>query len=190
MLVFDQIRKDDPQLRFVAITVLGGMGILLVGLWWVQVVSTRYYRDKMETQSVRTVRIPAIRGKILDREGRPLAENLPRFNVDLFVEELSRNYQVAYSNSLSQARHYLSQQLAGKEKQLGRKLTTQEKKQFAVTGTLLAQLQKQTRFDVTSNLVADLTARMQQPIDFSEKDFQAKYDKSRALPFPIMTSLK
>ncbi len=190
MLVFDQIRKDDPQLRFLAITVLGGMGILLAGLWWVQVVSTKYYRDKLETQSVRTVRIPAIRGKILDRDGRPLAENLPRFNVDLFVEELSKNYQVAYSNALGQTRHYLSQQVTEKEKQLGRTLTTQEKKQFAVTGTLLAQLQKQTRFDVTSNLVADLGARMQLSIDFSEKDFQAKYDKSRALPFPILTSLR
>src|SRR6267154_1719009 len=168
MLVFDQIRKDDPQLRFLAITVLGGMGILLAGLWWVQVVSTRYYRDKMETQSVRTVRIPAIRGKILDREGRPLAENLPRFNVDLFVEELSRNYQVAYSNSLNQARRYLSQQLAGKEKQLGRKLTAQEKKQFAVTGTLLAQLQKQTRFDVTSNLVCRLLLEKKKKINYSD----------------------
>jgi len=127
MLVFDQIRKDDPQLRFLAITVLGGMGVLLAGLWWVQVVSTRYYREKMETQSVRTVRIPAIRGKILDREGRPLAENLPRFNVDLFVEDLSGKYQVAYSNALAQTRRYLNLQLAEKQKQLGRKLELRKK---------------------------------------------------------------
>ena len=190
MLVFDQIRKDDPQLRFLAITVLGGMGVLLAGLWWVQVVSTRYYREKMETQSVRTVRIPAIRGKILDREGRPLAENLPRFNVDLFVEDLSGKYQVAYSNALAQTRRYLNLQLAEKQKQLGRKLATQEKKQFALTRTLIAQLQRQTRYEVTSNLIADLSTRMQQPISFSEKDFQARYDKSLALPFPILTSLK
>lgn len=190
MLIFDQIRKDDPQLRFLAISVLVGMGVLFAGLWWVQVVSTRYYQEKMETQSVRTVRIPAIRGKILDCEGRPLAENLPRFNVDLFVEDLSGKYQVAYSNALAQTRRYLNQQLAEKQKQLGRKLATQEKKQFALTGALIAQLQRQTRYEVTSNLVADLSTRMQQPISFSEKDFQAKYDKSLALPFPILTSLK
>src|SRR5260221_11145854 len=108
MLVFDQIRKDDPQLRFLAITVLGGMGVLLAGLWWVQVVSTRYYREKMETQSVRTVRIPAIRGKILDPEGRPLAENLPRFNVDLFVGDFRGTNQVAYSKSRAPTRGHLN----------------------------------------------------------------------------------
>ena len=121
------------------------MVVLFAGLWWVQVVSTRYYQEKMEYQSVRTVRIPAIRGKILDCEGRPLAENLPRFNVDLFVEDLSGKYQVASSNALAQTRRYLNQQLAEKKQQLGRKLAAQEKKQFALTGALIAQLQRQTR---------------------------------------------
>ena len=41
MLIFDQLKKDDPQLRLVAVMVLGGLGVLLAGLWWVQVVSAR-----------------------------------------------------------------------------------------------------------------------------------------------------
>ena len=62
MLIFDQLKKDDPQLRLVAVVVLGGLGVLLAGLWWVQVVSARDYQANLETQSFRTVRIPAVRG--------------------------------------------------------------------------------------------------------------------------------
>ena len=82
MLIFDQLKKDDPQLRLLAMMVLAGLLILLAGLWWVQVVSTRRYQQKLEVQSLRTVRIPAVRGRILDREGRPLAENRPQYNID------------------------------------------------------------------------------------------------------------
>ena len=31
MLIFDQLKKDDPHLRLVAIAVLSGLGILLAG---------------------------------------------------------------------------------------------------------------------------------------------------------------
>src|SRR5258708_35498417 len=101
MLVFDQLKKDDPQLRFMAVMVLAGILILLGGLWWVQVVSSRYYQEKLETQSIRTVRIPAVRGKILDRDRRPLAQNLPSYKIALYIAEFSKNYQTAYANALT-----------------------------------------------------------------------------------------
>src|ERR1700722_3792717 len=104
MLVVDQLKKDDPQLRVLALIVFTGFFILLVGLWWVQLVSSRHFQEKLETQSVRTVRIPAVRGKILDREGRPLAENRPSYNVDLYLEELSKNFQAAYAAALANAK--------------------------------------------------------------------------------------
>ena len=44
----------------------GGLFILLTGLWWVQVVSAREYQSHLDTQAYRTIRIPAVRGKILD----------------------------------------------------------------------------------------------------------------------------
>ena len=67
MLIFDELKKNDPQLRLVAVVLAGGLCILLAGLWWVQIVSAREYQSHLETQSYRTVRIPAARGKILDR---------------------------------------------------------------------------------------------------------------------------
>ncbi|HCL91268.1 MAG TPA: hypothetical protein DIC50_00600, partial [Verrucomicrobia subdivision 3 bacterium] len=74
MFIFDQLRTDDAHLRAVAVTVLAGLGILLGGLWWVQVVSADEYRTRLERQSFRTVRIPAVRGQILDRNGRALIQ--------------------------------------------------------------------------------------------------------------------
>ena len=63
MIVFDQLRRNDPQLRLLICVVLAGIVILLVGLWWVQIVSARDYQANLDTQSFRTVRIPAVRGK-------------------------------------------------------------------------------------------------------------------------------
>ncbi len=183
MLVFDQLKKDDPQLRVLAMVVFAGLFILLIGLWWVQLISTRHYREKLEIQSIRTVRIAAVRGKILDREGRALAENRPTYNVDLYLHELSTNFHTAYVASLARVRTHL---MAEKEKQLGRQLTKKEKKQFAVPRTLKDELQQQTRYAVVSNLVAVLSSRLQEPISLSEKAFQNHYEKSRAIPLPLL----
>src|SRR5437870_13489742 len=99
MIVFDQLKKNDPHLRLVAVVVLAGLGVLLAGLWWVQIVSSRDYQAHLETQSFRTVRIPAVRGKILDRDGHALAENRPAYNVSLYLEELREPFAKAYARS-------------------------------------------------------------------------------------------
>src|SRR5579859_2739193 len=180
MLIFDQLKKNDPQLRFIATAVFGGMVVLFAGLWWVQVVSSRYYQDKLETQSVRTVRIPAVRGNILDREGRPLAENKPSYNIDLTLEDLTKYFQAAYASALGRVKKELNLRMAAEEKRLKRKLNAQEKKQFVLPAQTRAQLQEQTRYEVTSNIVAELSRRLREPVTISEKDFQRRYDKARA----------
>src|SRR5664279_1754964 len=110
MLIFDQLKKDDLQLRLVAIAVLSGLGVLLAGLWWVQVVNARDYQANLETQSFRTVRIPAVRGKILDRNGLALAENRPTYNVSLYLDELRKTFDEVYSHEAARARAGLKQQ--------------------------------------------------------------------------------
>ncbi len=137
MLIFDQLKKDDPQLRLLARLVLGGMLILLAGLWWVQVVSSQHYQRNLDKQSLRIVRIPAVRGKILDREGQPLAENHPQYDIALYLEELSPDYQIACSNAYNGAKRYLNQQAAARKQELGRELTPQERQQFVLTRPVL-----------------------------------------------------
>src|SRR5204863_324378 len=59
------------------------------------------YQASQINQSFRAVRIPAIRGKILDANGVALAENRPSYNVNLYLDELRPAFQSAYSNNLS-----------------------------------------------------------------------------------------
>ena len=138
MIVFDQLKKNDPHLRLLTLVVLGGLGVLLVGLWYVQVVSGKYFQTNLETQSYRTVRMPAVRGKILDRNGKPLAENRPSYNVSLYLEELRPAFQKQYA---------VMKELY--QKQLGRKLIRAEQ----------IDLGQRSRFQVASNIVAQLSLR-------------------------------
>src|SRR5882757_9203082 len=103
MLIVDELKKNDPQLRLVAILLVAGLFILLTGLWWVQVVSAREYQARLDTQAYRTIRIPAVRGKILDREGRVLAENQPRYNLSLYLYDLQKPFAGAIRELTKQA---------------------------------------------------------------------------------------
>src|SRR5207248_201893 len=43
MFVFGQLNKHDPNLRWVGLGMAAGFAVLVVGLWWVQIVSSRDY---------------------------------------------------------------------------------------------------------------------------------------------------
>src|SRR5882724_10051872 len=133
MLIFDQLKKDDPRLRWLVIVVLSGFVVLVAGLWWVQIVSTRDYQANLEMQSFRTVRTPALRGKILDRNGVVLAENRASYNVSLYLDELRKPFESAASQEISRARKALKQQRDAEEKRLNRSLNKKEARQFTLT---------------------------------------------------------
>jgi penicillin-binding protein 2 len=189
MLIFDELKKNDPQLRLVAMVLVSGLGLLLAGLWWVQVVSAREYEGHLETQSYRTVRIPAVRGKILDREGRVLAENHPRFNLCLYLGDLRKPFAAAYGQWLAQARDAQQRAIAGQEKKLGRSLTKTEQKSFALTTDELEKLREQSRFAVADNLVAQIGQRLGQPLALDAVKFERDYETRLALPYPILANL-
>ncbi|MBI2928006.1 MAG: hypothetical protein HYY24_20210 [Verrucomicrobia bacterium] len=98
MLIFDQLKKEDRPLRLLAWTVLIGLGVLLIGLWHVQVVSSKRYLSTQLHQSLRTVRVPAIRGRILDRNGLSLVDNQPSYNINLYLEELRERFYFEHTN--------------------------------------------------------------------------------------------
>ena len=66
----------------VALTFLG----LLVGYWRIQIGQHRFYVEQAERNRVRNLPVIAPRGRILDREGRVLADNFPAFSVLLLRE--------------------------------------------------------------------------------------------------------
>ncbi len=163
MLIFDQLKKNDPPLRTLTWCVLAGMGILLVGLWYVQVISWRHYTENQMAQSFRTVRFPAIRGKILDRNGRALAENQATYHVNLYLDELRDLFKAEWRRSGPK----------------GRRLKRTER----------AALEAQSRYRVVSNIVQNLSTIMHQPISLDFGGFMRHYTNQLALPLPLMTNL-
>jgi penicillin-binding protein 2 len=189
MLVFDELKKNEPQLRLVAMVLAVGLCILLAGLWWVQVVSSREYQEHLTTQAYRTIRLPAVRGKILDREGRVLAENRPRYNLSLYLDDLHQQFDKAYGELLKSARAAQKQSIAATEKRLGRSLTKTERKQFAFKPEYLAQLRAAVRVRVANGVVNEVSKRVDQSLALDAAQFNRHYATRLALPYPILKNL-
>jgi penicillin-binding protein 2 len=189
MLFFDQLKKNDPQLRLLALSIAGGLSILLVGLWWVQIVSAREYESHLETQSYRTVRIPAVRGKILDRHGQVLAENLPRYDLDLYLGDLRNQFNAACNEALKQAYANQRQLIAAQERRLGRSLTKKERLQFELSAKQREQIRDHARYFVANALVSQVGQKMGQPLALNEAKFARDYETRLALPVTVLTNL-
>src|SRR5579871_4382516 len=185
MLVFDQLKKNDPQLRLLTIAVLAGLAVLFAGLWWVQIVSAQDYQLNLETQASRTIRIPAVRGKILDRNNQPLAENAPSYDVGLYIDDLRDEFGSEYTLLRP------------------KKLVTNSPpfwefwNRSRTVRTVSAKLSKsdvdtwkwRARYVVASNVVEQVSQRLQQPITLDFKEFARHYDKSLALPYTFLPNL-
>ena len=189
MLVFDELKKNEPHLRLVAVGLVAGLCILLAGLWWVQVVSAREYQEHLTTQSFRTIRLPAVRGKILDREGRVLAENRPRYNLSLYLDDLHRQFDAAYSELLKSARVAQKQRIAAAEKRLDRSLTKAERKQFAFKPEQLQAMREAARLRVASAVAAGVSQKIGEPLAIDAAQFKRHYATRLALPFPVLKNL-
>ena len=75
----------------IAATFLG----LLMGYWRLQVGQHQQYADLAERNRIRNLPVIAPRGRILDRQGRVLADNFPAFSVLLMRESVARTPQAA-----------------------------------------------------------------------------------------------
>ena len=186
MLILDELKRNDPQLRLLAVALAAGLCTLLAGLWWVQIVSTREYQGHLEMQSYRTVRLPAIRGKILDRDGRPLAENRPRYNLSLYLDDLRKPFDTAYGQLRQQALASQKQALAAEEKRLGRSLTKAERKQFTLTAAQREQYRQLARYRVASGIVSQISQDLEQPLTFDPAKFERDYKTRLALPYTVI----
>jgi len=107
------------RVRVVLLGVTAAFCFLGTVLWRVQVLGASEYTDRLNRQSIRRVRLPGIRGRILDRNGVCLAENRPSYCVAIYVEELRQ--PKAWTNTVNKVEEvvdHLSRVL-----QLGRQIT-------------------------------------------------------------------
>ncbi len=83
---------DTERVRLRIRLLLGLMlflqGGILAFLWNLQVVQGHTFQDQISSQSLRRVRHPGHRGRILDRNGMVLADNRPSVGIALYPEEL------------------------------------------------------------------------------------------------------
>jgi penicillin-binding protein 2 len=158
MLIIDQLKKGGYQLRLLALVILLGLSILGAGLFYVQILSSHRYRTSQVSQSFRTVRLPAVRGRIFDVNGIALAENRPAYNVNLYIEELRGQFQSTY-----------------RDRTQGRRLSTSARRRLGV----------QIRYEVVSNLVHQTSLALQQDLNLKSRKFHQHYNERLALPLTI-----
>jgi penicillin-binding protein 2 len=182
MLVFDQLKKNDAHLQLLALTFCVGFAILLAGLWWVQVVNVSRYQQSFEAQSFRSVRIPAVRGKILDRHGAVLAENRPDFSISLYLEELSPDYKREYQRI--RPRRVVTNDLPFWKDWLGFEAV---KTQYVrLKGDQLLNTKREARYLAAKGVVNRVATVVRMPLSLDYTNFYRHYELQRALPFTII----
>ena len=85
--------RPGSRIFFLGLLILIGFAGILIRLWDVQVVRGTEYASKINTSSQVTVRLPAVRGEILDRNGIKLVENRASFEVDFYLPDMVRAYR-------------------------------------------------------------------------------------------------
>jgi penicillin-binding protein 2 len=88
MKVRRQKSSSLPVIWSVLVLMLLGMGILAAELWKLQVPRKSGFVAEFVQQSVRRVRLPAVRGKIYDARGVCLADSVPDYCIAIYTEEL------------------------------------------------------------------------------------------------------
>jgi penicillin-binding protein 2 len=82
---YDWSKQFETRLSFAVWLMVLVFVILLLRLWFLQIVNHKYYAALAEQNRLRTENTPALRGKICDRNGQVLARN--RFSFAVFVDK-------------------------------------------------------------------------------------------------------
>ena len=99
MKVRRQRKENLLVIRGISALMLLGMGVLVAELWQLQVPRKSGFEEVFHNQSVRRVRLPAVRGKIYDTQGVVLADSVPNYCIAIYTEEL-RAPRSAVANTL------------------------------------------------------------------------------------------
>jgi len=78
---------------FLAAVILLALVGITFRLWYVQIARGAEYTARIASGSRVTVRIPAVRGEIFDRNGIPLVQNRSSFDVDFYLPDMVQAYR-------------------------------------------------------------------------------------------------
>ena len=86
-------RTHEFRIGFLALVMLSAFALLAGKLWYVQVARGAEYTERMRATSQIRVRLPAVRGEILDRNGQPLVQNRASVAVEFYLPDIVREYR-------------------------------------------------------------------------------------------------
>ena len=86
----------DVQIAVLGLLMLGALAAISIRLGFIQLGMNAYYSSRIQGRSEVTVRIPAIRGEIRDRNGAVLVTNRPSYRVEFNLPELVAGYKKKY----------------------------------------------------------------------------------------------
>ncbi|MHB1306717.1 MAG: peptidoglycan D,D-transpeptidase FtsI family protein [Limisphaerales bacterium] len=192
--MLDQLRRGDQRLRMVGIGALCGLAILLVGLWYVQVASHKRFQASLKSQTFRNVRVPGVRGKVMDRQGAILAENRPSYNLNLYLEELRPGFQREYRRLRLDLQASLRSKLAtasASERWFDPWWEWFKPKAKAprLSATQIADLGGAARYAVASNVVNRANALAGETNQLGFRDFARHYRQWPYRPLPVIENL-
>lgn len=81
-------RQFIGRVIFSSVVAIILLGIVVARLIQLQVIDYEHFAERSQGNRVRIEAVPPIRGLILDREGRVLAENLPAYQLELIPEQV------------------------------------------------------------------------------------------------------
>ncbi|MCF7668834.1 MAG: hypothetical protein K9N48_03555, partial [Verrucomicrobia bacterium] len=164
MLIFDQLKKSDRPLRILSGIILLCMVLLAALLWYIQIATSKKYVKSLQIQSYRTVPVASIRGKILDKNGTPLADSRPSYNIVLTLEDIRESFHEQYRRLRSLKRRNAD----------------------AFNGESLGPL---ARYLAVSNIVSELSGIIQRPLTLDREEFHRHYTQKPALPVTLAEDL-
>jgi penicillin-binding protein 2 len=180
MFVFDMFKEDGRRLQVVTAVVAVGMLALLGGLWYVQIVCAKKFAQTSKDNAFRHVRTPAIRGRILDRNGLVLAEEQPRYNAILYLEDLQRPFADQFARLREAYGRIHPEAVSSQGKSKGKvNLTSQQRK----------DLQTEADCQVVSNLTCCVSASLAEPRALNTNAFLQHFRQYPYVPFQIVPDL-
>ena len=162
MFLFDQLRSKDAPIKISVLFLLFCFLLLAAKLWKLQVSSTTSFQSRQENQSLRAIRLPAIRGKILDRNNKPLAVNRLRFDIHVYIDELRLLFREHYFRLKRNRKMSRSEQL---------------------------ELGKEARYQVVSNLTMQVSKRIGKPLLLNKDRFHSHYANRLYIPLAVIKDL-
>ena len=185
---------------------------LVIGLFWRQVIQNNEYRLKERRQAMRKIVQPGPRGDILDRNGKLLVGNRPRFSAIVYLDRLRPDFRKEYFQRVRNIRRiktdlHINQSLKDVNVILGQPIGTKVGKNSTTrlyaqsirvkfkedsvisVSTNSDQLEWNTRWDVIQSYLEKINKITGRNQTLAMKDLKVHFNHKLLLPLPLVEDL-